>query len=379
MSDVEFLDFWNRSDWFQVRYRESVSGVNGQSKFCRELRRRAQRLDRRSLTWLVGVFAGVQLDCLSAHLMGHADRARVRSDEQARPDPRVAQCTDGPLHPASVNNHIQPAFGRDFFSPFRDQRDLVRAGRDGDPDHFISAGEFQVEIGLDGRAESRDIGILDVSAILPEVRGDAIHANRLADECRFYRVWLIAAPGLPERGDVVDVYVKALIACSHIRPEYNFMTMKKLLLAFVVAGAVACHTAPPATTSGVDNTPGAKTSIAAVDRFFAAVHAQDLQAMSLVWGTSKGAARDNMDRTELEKREVILQCYFNSDTFRVTGESPISDIRRMVRVELQRGGRTRTPVVYTVMGPGGRWFVENLDIAAVKDFCAMAPLSPGNR
>jgi hypothetical protein len=156
------------------------------------------------------------------------------------------------------------------------------------------------------------------------------------------------------------------------------MTMKKLLLAFVVAGAAACASAPPTTSATVDNAPGAKTSIAAVDRFFAAVHAQDLQAMSQVWGTSKGAARDNMDRNELEKREVILQCYFNYDTFRVTGESPTSETRRIVRVELQRDGKTRTPIVYTVMGPGGRWYVENLDIAAVKDFCAMAPVSPAN-
>jgi hypothetical protein len=152
--------------------------------------------------------------------------------------------------------------------------------------------------------------------------------------------------------------------------------MKKLLLAIVAAGALACHTAPPPSTSRVDTTPGAKSSVAAVERFFAAVHAQDLQAMSQVWGTSRGAARDNMERTELEKREVILQCYFNYDTFRVLSESPTSEVRRMVRVELQRGGRTRTPVIYTVLGPGGRWFVENLDIAAVKDFCAMAPVSP---
>ena len=156
------------------------------------------------------------------------------------------------------------------------------------------------------------------------------------------------------------------------------MTMKKLLLAFVVVGLAACHTAPPSTASTLDNTPGAKTSLAAVNRFFAAVHAQDLQAMSQVWGTSKGPARDNMDRNELDKREVILQCYFNYDTFRVTGESPTSETRRMVRVELQRDGKTRTPVVYTVMGPGGRWYVENLDIAAVKDFCATAPGSSGN-
>jgi hypothetical protein len=160
-------------------------------------------------------------------------------------------------------------------------------------------------------------------------------------------------------------------------PEYNLVMMKKLLLAFAVAGAVACHSAPPSTSPSVDNRPGASTSIGAVDRFFAAVHAQDLQAMSLVWGTSKGSARDNMDRSQLEKREVILQCYFNYDTFRVTGESPTSETRRVVRVELQRDGKTRTPVIYTVLGPGGRWYVENLDIAAVKDFCAMAPVTPG--
>jgi hypothetical protein len=123
--------------------------------------------------------------------------------------------------------------------------------------------------------------------------------------------------------------------------------------------------------------PGAKSSVAAVERFFAAVHAQDLQAMSQVWGTSRGAARDNMDRAELEKREVILQCYFNYDSFHILSESPTSEVRRMVRVELDRGGRTRDPVIYTVLGPNGRWFVENLDIAAVKDFCAMAPVSPG--
>jgi len=152
--------------------------------------------------------------------------------------------------------------------------------------------------------------------------------------------------------------------------------MKKLLLGIVLSGSVACATAAPH-TAGVDVTPGAKTSAGAAERFFAAVHAQDLQAMSQVWGTDKGAARDNMPRNELEKREVILQCYFDYDQFRVLSESPISEIRHMVRVELKREGRTRTPVVYTVLGPGGRWYVENLDIAAVKDFCAMAPVSPG--
>jgi hypothetical protein len=151
--------------------------------------------------------------------------------------------------------------------------------------------------------------------------------------------------------------------------------MKKLLLALALGGLAACHAGPPSTA--VDTGPGSPTPEGAVQRFFAAVHAADLQAMSNVWGTAKGPARDNMDRAELEKREIILQCYFNHDSFRVLGESPAAEGRRIVRVELTRAGRTREPAVYTVQGPGGRWFVENLDIAAVRDFCAMAPGAPG--
>ncbi len=84
-----------------------------------------------------------------------------------------------------------------------------------------------------------------------------------------------------------------------------------------------------------------------------------------------------MERGELEKREVILQCYFNNDTYRILGVSPTAEGRRSVRVELVRQGKTRTPTVYTVQGPSSRWYVENLDIAAVRDFCAMAPSNPG--
>lgn len=98
--------------------------------------------------------------------------------------------------------------------------------------------------------------------------------------------------------------------------------------------------------------------------------------MSSVWGTSQGAARDNMERGELEKREVILQCYFNSDAYRILSVSPTAEGRRTVRVELVRNGKTRTPNVYTVLGPSSRWYVENLDISAVRDFCGMAPNAP---
>ncbi len=327
---------------------------------------------------MVGEVAGVKLDRVGADLLRHANGGLVRADEQTCPDTRLPQRGNRALDTRRVLHDVQSSLCGHLLSSLRDEGYLIRTAGDRNCHHLVGARELEVEISPDGGPQDSDVGVLDMAAILPEVSGDPVHADFLADQGGFDGVRLVSAPRLPERRDVVDVHIKALVACSHIRPEYNFFPMKKLLLAFMVVGALACHTAAPPSTSTVDNSPGAKTSTAAVERFFAAVHAQDLQAMSLVWGTSKGPARDNMDRAQLEKREVILQCYFNSNSFRILGESPTSEVRRMVRVELQRDGTTRTPTVYTVLGPNGRWYVENLDIAAVKDFCGMAPPSPGN-
>lgn len=91
--------------------------------------------------------------------------------------------------------------------------------------------------------------------------------------------------------------------------------------------------------------------------------------MSTVFGTNKGPARATMERTELEKREIILQCYFNNDTSRIVGESAGTQGHREIRVELKKGNLTRLTTFYTIRGPGDRWYVDNMDIAAVRDFC----------
>lgn len=127
-------------------------------------------------------------------------------------------------------------------------------------------------------------------------------------------------------------------------------------------------TAPPPAARG-SNMTGAASPRAAVEQFLLAVKAQDIQAMSVIFGTNKGPSRDNMDRDELEKRLVILQCYFNHDKFRIVSENPGERGHRIVEAELQRDGVTRTPSFYAVPGPSNRWYIDNMEIAAVRDFC----------
>ncbi|HEX2721306.1 MAG TPA: hypothetical protein VHM24_00200, partial [Gemmatimonadaceae bacterium] len=133
---------------------------------------------------------------------------------------------------------------------------------------------------------------------------------------------------------------------------------RTLLVLFVLTGCSRAATttttstgpvgaAPPAPTAAAprsgDQLTGAPTARLAVEQFLNAVRAQDIQAMSIIFGTGRGPSRDNMNREELEKRLVILQCYFNHDKFRILGESPGDGGHRVIATELTRGTNTRSP------------------------------------
>ncbi|MDQ3696921.1 MAG: hypothetical protein M3373_02695 [Gemmatimonadota bacterium] len=150
--------------------------------------------------------------------------------------------------------------------------------------------------------------------------------------------------------------------------------MKRLLLMGFMLGAVACASRPAdtgasPTTAARGDATGAASPRAAVETFLNAVRAQDLQAMSVIWGTDKGPARDQMPRDELEKRELTMQCFLMHDSFRIVNDLPGTQGKRTLRVELTNASRNRETNFYAVRGPSDRWFVENVEIDPLKDFC----------
>jgi hypothetical protein len=160
----------------------------------------------------------------------------------------------------------------------------------------------------------------------------------------------------------------------------EYCVKKRIALLFLLA-ACAPKVTTTTTTNPVEpsspatepprssNVTGAATARSAVEDFLTAVKAGDIQAMSVIFGTSSGPSRDNMNREELEKRLVILQCYFNHDKARILSESPGADGHRIIEAELTKQGVSRTPNFYAVPGPNRRWYVDNMEIAAVQDFC----------
>ncbi|MEP6729386.1 MAG: hypothetical protein ABJE10_02055 [bacterium] len=151
---------------------------------------------------------------------------------------------------------------------------------------------------------------------------------------------------------------------------------KLLLIGLLLAGACRSRTveipstAPspaPATGSSAAGAPSARL---ALDGFLAAVRAQDLQAMSSVWGDKNGPVRDAkvMTRDDMEQRELYLIRCLKHDSFRVLGDSPAMDNERVMRVELVRGTVIKATDFFLARG-GDRWYVRTFALDPVKDLC----------
>ncbi|HEY4734086.1 MAG TPA: hypothetical protein VIH53_05990 [Gemmatimonadaceae bacterium] len=136
-----------------------------------------------------------------------------------------------------------------------------------------------------------------------------------------------------------------------------------------VAGLLLLAACSSATQKNGGEVTGATAPQVATEQFLRAANAGDLQAMSAEWGTEHGPARESMDHTQLEKRLTILACYLKHDSARIVGEAPGTSGHREVRVELRKGNLTRQTTFYTIKGPGDRWYVENTDLASIRDFC----------
>jgi len=147
-------------------------------------------------------------------------------------------------------------------------------------------------------------------------------------------------------------------------------------IVFLAAIVAACSSGGTTTSSasGANSTaPGAPSARGAVEAFLGAVRAQDLQAMANIWGTAKGPAKDVVDRAQLEKRELIMQCYLGHDKFEVLNEAPGKEGERVFTVSLTKGGNTKQTTFHAVEGPSDRWYVLSADLEPMQSFCSGTP------
>ena len=139
-------------------------------------------------------------------------------------------------------------------------------------------------------------------------------------------------------------------------------------LAIVLLLVVGCRRQVVVGSSTNPNAPGAATPREAVQMFMTSAKAQDIQAMSNIWGTSSGPARSTMDKEQMEMRLVYMMRCLRHDAYTIMTETPAAGGDRVYALQVKRG--TLTPVAnFTSTLGNGRWYIVNVDLAALNSIC----------
>lgn len=152
------------------------------------------------------------------------------------------------------------------------------------------------------------------------------------------------------------------------------MRRSTIVFLLVATAAGACRRqvevgSPPAGQPSAVAGVGGATAPEALERFMAAARVQDLDAMSVAWGTTAGPVRSTMNRTEWEQREVVMMRCLRHESYRVQGEGPAAGGERMMIVELKYRDLTRATNFYAVPGPKQRWFIRQVDLEPLQLIC----------
>jgi hypothetical protein len=144
--------------------------------------------------------------------------------------------------------------------------------------------------------------------------------------------------------------------------------VKKLLIGFLLLTACTTRTSELPSTRPAAAPSGARP---ALDAFLAAIRSKDLQALGANWGDKDGAIRDSkrISRDELEKRELLLMCYFSHDSYSVLNDEPVAGGERKMTVRLTKGTLSRTTDFLLASAPE-RWYVRSGNVEPVRDLCS---------
>ena len=136
--------------------------------------------------------------------------SRIRRNKQTDFDPGIVHPLAGVGQGGQIAGHVQTAFRGDLLPPFGHQADNVRLEVERDADDFRRVGHLEIQPCRDGLAYFPDVSVLDMAAVLAQVRRDSVGAGGLALSRGRHRVRFASLPAtvprFPQSGHVIDVY-----------------------------------------------------------------------------------------------------------------------------------------------------------------------------
>ena len=142
-----------------------------------------------------------------------AGSAAINSDTRM---PAAANWPTAAAQRLALAGGIETAFGGALGPPFRNDAGGVRPKLAGDADHFRRRRHFEIERLCDALLEADDIVVENMTAVLAQMRGDAVGAGGDGDLGRLDRIGMTAAARIAHGGDMVDVDAEADGRSGHV-------------------------------------------------------------------------------------------------------------------------------------------------------------------
>ena len=170
----------------------------------------------RALRWIrVGKTTGVQFDDRGLEGGGSIDLAGVGIDEKADKNIGLIEFLNHGAERVDFGDGVEASFSGDFGTVFGDEANFGGLEAEGEVEHGGGGGHFEVELFAAFAAESENVIVLDVATIFAEVDGDRVGPDAEAEKGGGNGVGFRhdtrdgdAVPGLPEGGEVIDIYAK---------------------------------------------------------------------------------------------------------------------------------------------------------------------------
>jgi hypothetical protein len=119
---------------------------------------------------------------------GGCDLFGVGGDEERHAHPGIGQGADETGEAVLVARDLQTALGRALLPPFGDDAGGVGPMGQRDALHLFGGGHLEVQRDGDRLHDRGDIGVADMAAILPQMRGDPVGAGGLGHPGRAHRI-----------------------------------------------------------------------------------------------------------------------------------------------------------------------------------------------
>lgn len=150
--------------------------------------------------------------------------------------------------------------------------------------------------------------------------------------------------------------------------------MRRLVTLVVLVMLVGCRSASSG-RAAPGTAEGATSGEAAVLQFLEGSRAQDLQAISSVWGDEEMPARDREEMQAWERRLLIMMCHLRHDESSIGTGQMAEGGRTVFPVTLRQGDKEATSMFTVARNrSSGRWFVADFDLRPLRDHCTAMPV-----